>query len=540
MDLKTAVKRHWDVVVVGTGMGGSTVGWALARAGRSVLFLERGRNLLAEERLAGQYAEMIASEQNRPLPEVLPRAGRWREPILDISEKKTRSFVPFIGTGTGGSSGLYGAALERLFPEDFEPGLHHKTGKSNLPERWPVTYSEMRPWYQKAEALYQVSGALDPLRAGAMDVLPPPPQLDTVNRTIAEHLATKGLHPYRLPTACSKGEQCEECQGCLCASRSKRDSSTVCLLPALTKHGAALVSNCEVTSLEAGRHQVTALQCCDASGEYRVHGELVILAAGALQTPLLLLQSISHQWPQGLANGSGQVGRNLMRHAIDLYLLRPPCKVEYYRKQLAYNDQYCTTEGKLGSVQSFGMLPPVPAVLDELALDLAHAVPPLAPLFPLARPFLAPAIRHKLAGKAILAGILEDLPYAQNRVTPGKPGQPRLHYRLGEDDRRRLAVFRRRIAEDFKPWPVSRLSQAENNQRIAHVCGTCRFGDDPDQAVLDRCNRAHQLDNLYVVDASFFPSSGGINPALTIAANALRVADILLNPIEQEQTHEHQ
>jgi choline dehydrogenase-like flavoprotein len=504
------------------------------------LFLERGRNLLGEERLAGQYAEMLAREQGRPLSEVLPWAGRWREPVRDLSGKKARSFVPFIGAGTGGSSGLYGAALERLFPEDFEPGRHHPRGQSSLPERWPLSYSEMRPWYRQAEVLYQVSGALDPLRAGDMDPLPSPPPLDEVNQVIAEHLAAKGLHPYRLPTACAEGERCQECQGFLCASRGKRNSATVCLLPALTEHGAALVSECEVIGLEAGQRQVTALQCRDASGEYRVHGEMVVLAAGALQTPLLLLRSVSRHWPRGLANGSGQVGRNLMRHAIDLYLVRPPLEVERYRKQLAYNDHYRTAEGKLGSVQSFGMLPPVPVVLDELAQDLAHAVPLAAPLFPLVRPFLAPAIRRKLASKAILAGILEDLPHAHNRVTPDRQGRPRLHYRLAEEDRRRLAAFRRRIAQDLAPWPVSRLSQADNNQRIAHVCGTCRFGDDPEQAVLDRNNRAHQLENLYVVDASFFPSSGGINPALTIAANALRVADTLLNPSGQEQSHEAQ
>ncbi len=529
MKLKEAARRRWDVVVVGTGMGGATFGWAMARAGRSVLFLERGRNLLGEERLAGDYAEMIARERNEPVEELLPAAGRWHSPLVDRSGRRERVFVPFVGSGTGGSTGLYGAALERLFPEDFEPGRHHEKGESNLPETWPIGYDALRPWYREAEALYEVAGEIDPLRADALDATATPPPLDEVNRSLAEHLAAKGRHPYRLPTACREGSNCRDCQGFLCASRGKRDSASVCLQPAILEHGAVLISECEVRQVEADEKQVTALLCRDPTGEYRVRGDLVALAAGALQTPALLLRSVSRHWPEGVANRSGQVGRNLMRHAIDLYLVRPPGGVSRYRKQLAYNDHYLTSEGKLGSVQSFGMLPPLPMVLEELQRDLRHAVPPVGMLQPLLRPLLAGVLRHTLEGKMILAGILEDLPYRDNRVLPERDGGLELRYRLGDGDRGRLRRFRRRVARDFHPWPVKRLSQAENNQRIAHVCGTCRFGEDPDSSVLDPWNRSHDLPNLLVVDASFFPSSGGINPALTIAANALRVAHALVH-----------
>jgi len=528
MELREATEKEWDVIVVGAGMGGATFGWAMARAGRSVLFLERGRNLLGDDRLAGDYPEMLARRQQWPKEELLARAGRWNRPILDVSKTRARAFIPFIGSGSGGSSSLYGAALERLFPQDFEPGRHHRREGNNLPQTWPIDHEEFQPWYRRAEALYGVAGEADPLRAEPTE-LPSPPPVDEVNAAIAAHLRSRGRHPYRLPTACSKGDGCRECQGFLCADFSKRDSASVCLRPAITEHGAALVSGCSVERLEAGRRRVKAVVCRDATGgEVRLRGEVVVLAAGALHTPALLLRSVSTHWPHGLANGSGQVGRNLMRHAIDLYLVRPPVEVAQYRKQLAYNDHYLTPEGKLGSVQSFGMLPPLPMVLDEMKEDAVHALPLLRPLFPLLRPLLVPAVRGTLAGKAIFAGILEDLPYQENRIEVDKAGQVRLYYRLGDDDRKRLAAFRQRVAQDFSPWPVKRLSQADNNQRIAHVCGTCRFGEDPASSVLNRWNRAHELDNLYVVDASFFPSSGGINPALTIAANALRVADALL------------
>ena len=528
MDLKAASGKHWDIVVVGAGMGGATFGWAMAKAGKSVLFLERGRNLLGDDRLAGEYAEMIARSRGRTLDEVLLSAGRWDIPLKDRSKKKGKVFIPFIGAGTGGSSSLYGAALERLFPEDFEPGRYHEAHDSSLPEKWPIGYSELRPWYREAEKLYGVSGELDPLRSGVLDSTRQPPPMDEVNQAVATHLSSKGLHPYRLPTACKEGGQCRECQGFLCSVFGKRDSASVCLKPAIDEYGATFVSECEVERIEADRERVTALVCCDPSGEHEVRGDLVVLAAGALHTPALLLRSSSPRWPDGLANGSGQVGRNLMRHAIDLYLVRPPLPVDRYRKQLAYNDNYLTQDGKLGSVQSFGMLPPLPMVLEEVERDAVHALPVLRLLFPLLRPVLSSALRRTLAGKAIFAGILEDLPYHENRLEPGKDGSLKLYYRLGADDRRRLSLLRKRIAADFKPWPISRLSQAENNQRIAHVCGTCRFGDDPSTSVLNAQNRTHDLENLYVVDASFFPSSGGINPALTIAANALRVAGAIV------------
>ncbi|HFD40393.1 MAG TPA: GMC family oxidoreductase [Anaerolineae bacterium] len=513
MNAKAAAKRHWDCIIVGTGMGGATLGWALSRAGRSVLFLERGHHPLADEWLTGDYAEMLARRQNLPLETRLPPAGRWDRPLEDRSGRKPKTFIPFIGMGGGGSTQLYGAALERFFPEDFAD--------------WPIDYATLRPYYRRAEALYGVRGELDPLRRDVLDPLPAA-GLDPANATIAAHLRANGLHPYRLPTACREGDACRDCQGYLCPKQAKGDAASICLLPALSESGAVLLDRCEVVRLRAGRTRVDGVDCRTPDGPLQFHSDCVVLAAGALHTPALLLRSAARPWPQGVANASGQVGRNLMRHAIDLFLVRVPGLGSPVPKRLAFNDFYRRGDDAFGTVQSFGSLPPLPMLLDSLHQDLRHALPWLAPLFPLARPFLRPALRALTGKRAVFAAILEDRPHPDNRIEP-RGDSVRLYYRLGAGEHERLRQFRRWVARAFAPWPVRLIAQADNNERIAHACGTCRFGDDPERAVLDRDNRAHGLDNLYVVDASFFPTSAGINPALTIAANALRVADHLLN-----------
>ena len=125
---------------------------------------------------------------------------------------------------------------------------------------------------------------------------------------------------------------------------------------------------------------------------------------------------------------------------------------------------------------------------------------------------------------------MEDLPYPENRIAPADTGDGLvLEYHLCPQERVRIEAWRRRLATILKPYRFLRIKQAENNERIAHACGTCRFGSDPRTSVLDPNNKAHGISNLHVVDGSFFPSSGGINPALTIAANALRVADRIIS-----------
>lgn len=545
LTLDEAAGQHWDVIVIGTGIGGATFGYAMACAGQQVLFCERGAAHLdqaggdgtaltghyPEEDLAGAIARYLALDQR-----LLRHAGRASDLVNDVSNRKTRSFVPFVGSGTGGSSALYGMAMERFFPADFEPRQQHPGDIDNsLPAAWPLSYTELAPWYSRAEALYRVRGSVDPLRAGfdGPRSLPAPPALTPAADWLAQHLSATGLHPYRLPMACEFLPGCQGCQGYICPKACKNDSARICLAPAVTEHGAQLLADCTVVKLETLHQRVTGVVCSQPDGSLRsLRARTVALAAGALQSPALLLRSASEAWPDGLANRSGQVGRNLMRHCIDLHAIAPPEQArptggENRQKQLAFNDFYAGPAGKLGSVQSFGRLPPQRMLWATLLDDVAHS--PWAALLPLLRraaPLLTPTLRQLEQDSMILAATLEDLPNANNRVMldPSQAEGLHLHYRMTAGQRQRVATLRRLIAARLRPLPVRLLKQAENNQRLAHVCGTLRFGRSAVDSVLDADNRAHGLDNLFAVDASFFPSSGGTNPSLTVAANALRVA----------------
>ena len=523
---------HWDCVIIGTGVGGASLGHALARAGQKVLFLEKGRaGFLYPDTVRGAYPETLFPREEAASPDqasVLRRGGRCSEAIGDGG----RRFVPLMGTGTGGSSALYGMAMERFFPDDFKPGLAFPAlaRDSDLPAQWPLQYDELTRWYRQAEQLYGVRGGRDPLRPTDAP-LPASPPLSARSAELHAHFEAAGLHPYRLPMACEFVTGCECCQGFLCPRDCKNDAARACLRPALDQHGAVLVDECEAVRFEATATTVSSLLCRHQGREYVVKARRFVAAAGALATPLLLLNSRSACWPDGLANRTGLVGRNLMRHFVDLYLVFTRAQGENRLKEIGLSDFYARDGRKLGTLQSFGALPPASVLAATMAQDLADVAPWAAPLFVPLRPLVKAILPHVFGRGILLAGIMEDLPYRNNRIVPGDP--PRLEYSLRTQDHARLRHFRSSIADTLKPYRFLALRQAEKNAMLAHVCGTCRFGDDPQASVLDRNNRAHGIDNLYVVDASFFPSSAGTNPALTIAANALRVADVMLSSNEQ-------
>ena len=519
VSLDEAQRRDWDVVIVGSGMGGATLGLALARAGKAVLFVEKGRDLAATgtNALRGQPAEADASYRRAsPLERraLLARSGRVTEELVDAA--RGRPVLPELGCGTGGSSGLYGMVLERFFPADFEPrGQHEDAGESSLPEAWPVSFHELRPWYEAAERLYRVRGSADPLRPGEDAALLPPVPVGSATGLLLDRLTGRGLHPYRLHLACDAVAGCQACQGYLCPSACKNDADRIALRPAIAQHEAGLLSDCEAVGLDADRAHVRSVVCEQAGRRGSLRGRVIVLAAGALATPVLLLRSRSADWPTGLANASGVVGRNLMRHGIDLWLLARAPRLDgpADAKAIGISDLYRSGSSKLGSVQSFG----APPALEYLKNQGG-------PLWRLLGP-IAGALLARIATLPILAAILEDLPYPRNHVEPAPNGRGlRLHYRPGASEVRRRKQFRSELRPLLRGLGPLLVSRADAPKALGHVCGTCRFGFDPRTSALDRDNRAHQLDNLYVVDASFFPSSAGINPALTIAANALRVA----------------
>lgn len=537
VSLDDAAGEIWDLVIVGSGPGGATLGYALAASGMRVLFVERGLAPWSGADLLGRYPE---EEMRGAMPDtgvvsrdLLRRAGRDWQPIEDISRSRARAFIPFIGAGAGGSSALYGMAMERFFPCDFETGARHRAAvDSSLPEAWPVSYSDFAPWYERAEALYRVRGARDPLRR-AFESGPPllePAPLTPENEALTAALQRGGLHPYQLPMACEKVAGCAGCQGYLCARACKNDSARVCLAPALRDHGARWLGSTEAVRIAATGARVEGV-VCRAVGENSgrlVRGRMVALAAGALRTPALLLRSTSADWPDGLANRNGHIGRYLMRHNVELLALDLGEPSDNRQKQVAFNDFYDHPElGKLGSVQSFGRLPPTPMLMASLRDDVGYAAGPIAAgALGLIAPLLRPTLNAVEARSLMLALIVEDLPYPDHRVEASLSDSAplRLHYRLRPYEKQRVRTLLENVRRTFHKRKSRVLSQADNNQRIAHVCGTCRFGLSPVDSALDVDCKAHELDNLFVVDASFFPSSGATNPTLTIVANALRVA----------------
>jgi choline dehydrogenase-like flavoprotein len=409
--------------------------------------------------------------------------------------------------------------LERFFPADFAGGLSNGTAGSLQGTRWPIAYEELRPWYDAAERLYRVRGEADPLRPTEAGALLPASDFSREGAVVFSTLVQQGMHPYRVHVACEARDGCGTCQGYLCAAECKNDAARMCVSPAVREYGASLLTECVALTLEAGPASVKHLVCSWRGQRLVLRAKTYVLAAGALLTPAVLLNSKSASWPNGLANHSGLVGRNLMRHAIDLYVLTraPRLPPGAPTKELAFND-FCGSE-KLGTVQSFGVAMPLGYLRNRPGLNLWRLLGPAAPWL----------WRHH-DRRPILGAILEDSPSIENRVEPrGEPDAARryrlaLRYRLHADDLARRRRFRLVLAKVLAPFKPVRVRGTTDRPALGHVCGTCRFGVDPQTSVLDSCNRAHGLSNLYVVDGSFFPSSGGMNPALTIAANALRVA----------------
>ncbi|WP_255404399.1 GMC oxidoreductase [Mycobacterium sp. E2327] len=524
----------WDVIVVGAGMGGGMLGYSLARSGRRVLFVEKGRSTLPGtpgtiRAAMPELAEPQAYRSEETYYDALARAGRTTDEIEDISGRRSKRFVPFIGSGTGGSSALYGMVCERFFVQDFTPRQNFRDpGDSTVPEAWPITYDQLSPWYAEAEKMLGVRGAPDPLRPEAAHVnLPAAPPFSTDNQPLVNHLAERGLHPYHLPMACDYTDGCTTCQAHLCPQSCKNDAGRNAVLPAVAEHGAHLLDECRVLRLEADRTHVQQVIAQRHSDMLGLKAKVVVLAAGALATPVLLLNSRSGTWPRGLANGSDLVGRNLMRHLMDWIEVWPErgCKITAENKEVGLNDFYFWEGQKYGTLQSAG------AMANLASMNMFTNQPGWQPkILRMMSPAVRPIYDRFFNGGLVLAPMLEDLPYLDNRVLASdRPGADdrqrlRLQYRLHASEIERRKVFIRQIKEVLKPFRTLTLRTGANNSTLGHVCGTCRFGTDPKTSVLDPYNRAHEADNLYVVDASFFPSSAGLNPSLTVAANALRVA----------------
>jgi choline dehydrogenase-like flavoprotein len=496
--------RLWDVVIVGTGMGGATLGDALARAGHSVLLLEKGQRSPTPDANVGHAAEARLA------------AGWWPHPLSERrADGANRRFHAAVGCAAGGSSVHYAAALGRLERTDFD-ALTTRHGRQPA---WPVPFDEFTAYYDAAERAYGLPAAAD---ERAVDRLSP------WDRALMDAMRANGLAPRMLRVAMRYDEDCQECIGRICPRACKADARVACLEGALRQADCRLLEDCDVLSIDADASRVRSLHALHRGRPVEIRGRIVVLAAGAMHTPPLLLRSANAHWPNGLANHSDQVGRNLMFHTADIYALFAPRKIDRQgrqKKSIDVRDFYVHEGQRLGTVQSMGMDAGRGVVAGYLKEQLRRRGVTHPRLASLLAKVPSHAIAAWLGDASIFAAITEDDPNPANRIVldPTEPNGARFSYVIDDDLRQRADALRAVFEKHVRPWRLVRVTPSLSMNH-GHPCGSCRFGDDPRTHVLDRDCRAHGVENLYVADASFMPRSGAANPSLTIAANALRIA----------------
>jgi choline dehydrogenase-like flavoprotein len=528
-----AESHLWDVIVVGTGAGGSTAGFNLARSGRSVLFIERGKLLHHDPAVVRGVPFSWRDNPERSL-----NRGWWPRPVYQREEAGSAPLPerPPIGSGTGGSTAQFGAVMDRFRPQDFTPRrFFPDVPDASLPEAWPVSYEEMVPFYEQAESLYRVRGTQDPLAPTGNSLLEPSPSSDRELAVFAA-LQDAGLNPYRIHVASERLPGCAGCPGMLCPRACRNDAARICLYPALERYGAKILPTCRAIRLEEKGRTVESVICERNGRQIALRARIFILAANAFLTPALLQRSANERFPDGLANSSGLVGRNLMMHASNHLFARLKSAASglgfNLNHGLSLNDFYVDGGTKLGNIHA-----PPRATRDELMRFLVQYYLQSGGSGSSSRKWAAhlpgsvlrmmTSIGSYLCRSwTVFAAIVEDLPYPRNYVAAKEGSDEDIvyTYRYPDELRRRARLMCDRFKSAVEPFfDVLPLQTGALNS--THVCGTCRFGDDPQASVLDRDNRSHDLDNLYVLDASFFPSSGGMNPSLTIVANSLRATD---------------
>lgn len=501
---------EYDFIIIGSGAGGGTLANHLAPSGKKILILEQG-GWLKREKENWDAASVFVD--NRYIS---------KESWLDSSGK---AFQPQVHYFVGGATKMYGAALYRLRKEDFGELKHH----DGISPAWPISYEEFEPYYTKAERLYQVHGerGTDPTEppASAPYSFPPVSHEPRIQK-LYDNLKKAGFRPFPAPCGIMLNEKkmafgkcirCNTCDGFPCLVQAKADAEVIGVRPALQSPNVTLLTNAKVTKLIANSKTVTEVLAQVNGQQEKFKGKIVVVSCGAINSAKLLLMS-------GLANSSGQVGRNYMFHnsqAVLALSLEP--NLTSFQKTLALNDFYFGSDDfkfPMGNIQMMGKS--------------------LAPMFKGEKPIetmLVPTmVLEKIAEHAVDFWLTtEDLPDPNNRVTVDKEGRLTLHYTPNNQ------VPKQKLYEKLK----SMLGHLGMNPEhliphhaylksdipiagCAHQAGTCRFGKDPKTSVLDLNCKAHELDNLYVVDTSFFPSIGAVNPSLTAIANAIRVGDHLL------------
>jgi len=495
-------EKRWDVVIIGSGVGGSAVARQLSGAGVSVLVLERGPVLPREPE--NWDIEAVFCDQRYKTTETWYADGR--------------PFRPGMFYFVGGHTKFYGTAMFRFRERDFE-GLQHEEGTT---PRWPIRYADLEPWYGEAERLFGVraEGGLDPTDPPrSTPYAHPPVPHEPVLAAIEQRLRGRGLRPFPMPSAIDFGpggrcRRCPNCDAIPCKIEAKGDAEVCLLRPALQQNNIELRADVLVERLitDGTGRRIVAADVSQGGVRQRICAGLFVVSAGAINSAALLLRSANDKNPRGLANSSDVVGRHYMTHNTTALMAWHPFKRNptHFPKTLAVHDFYFgDREGDtpLGSLQLLG----------KIREPMLRG--PLASVPKFVRSLLA---EHSVDWYAQS----EDLPHPDSRVTVRPDGAINLHWhRTNLRAHRRWVAKCRNILRDTG-WPIV-LSSGFGTEVVSHQCGTVRFGDDSASSALDPLCKAWDHDNLYVVDTGFFPSSAAVNPALTLAAQALRVGQHL-------------
>lgn len=498
---------HYDIIIIGTGAGGGTLAYALAKTGKRILLLERG--------------DYIKREKQNWNPESIYIDGRYRTDERWLNPQGNE-FQPNLYHRVGGSTKVYGAALLRMRPQDFDE-LNFPGGISPA---WALKYEDFEPYYTEAERIYRVHGNR------GEDPTEPPTTVDFPHRAlphepriqqVANRLESLGLQPFSLPMGINRDLnnikaspciRCDTCDGYPCLLNAKADAQTCCVDPAVEYENVTLLTQADVKRLitDDNGKQVKAVEVVISGNKERLSADIVVVACGAINSAALLLSSFNSQHPNGLANSSGMVGRNLMKHNVTkLYAISQELNETVFQKTLAINDFYFGSpqdSHPLGHVHLMGkhkwemMRPDLPSWIPEGGLK-----------------FLANRSVDWWAQS-------EDLPQLSNNIEVDSNGQIKVNYQ--PNNTRTHEILKQRFIDILKQAQFPFVLQVPIPLKIMnHQVGTCKFGTNPDNSVLNLNCRTHDIDNLYVVDSSFFPSISAVNPTLTIAANALRVAEHL-------------